>query len=77
MKKNQARISTLQERIDAFQMTPIGECKVMQKNQQNKLKKIGRNKLVFKENVCPAASNINPNRFEQVIKAVNHKGKEN
>jgi len=32
MKKNQARISTLQERIDAFQMTPIGECKVMQKN---------------------------------------------
>jgi hypothetical protein len=48
MKKTHVKTYLHQQYIDMFHLGPLCESKMIVKNEDNKLKKIGRNRLVFK-----------------------------
>lgn len=53
MRKTPQKVRALQECIDAFHRSPAYECRVQLKGEENRLKKIGRNRLIFKEPSLP------------------------
>lgn len=50
MRKTPLKAHPLQQSIDSFHKSPLYECKQQVKAEEGRLKKIGRNRLIFKEN---------------------------
>jgi hypothetical protein len=55
MRKTPLRPHPLQQSIDSFHKSPLYECRQQLRVENGRLKKIGRNRLVFKEHPTPLA----------------------
>ncbi len=62
MKKLPLKVHPLPERMQAFQVSPFFDPKTNQKGDENKLKKISRNRLPVKQPSLPAIKRIVDNK---------------
>jgi hypothetical protein len=64
MKKSLPKWSPLQDRIDAFQQSPLGTLKLQQQGEEDKLRKVSRKRLLRRGPSLPYLSQGNKENME-------------